>query len=79
MPPVNAELIATERAKLEKRGHDLHQPFQGRGKAVAATWPTGSRFEALSSELSAEQMAKIKSLIVRDERAPPMTRFRLHW
>ena len=64
MAAVIAELIATERAKLEKAG----MTFTNLSKDEAKQWhdmANASRFDALSSKISAEQMAKIKSLIVR--------------
>jgi TRAP-type C4-dicarboxylate transport system substrate-binding protein len=64
MASVNSELIATERAKLEKAG----MTFTNLSPDEAKKWhdmANESRFEALSSKINPEQMAKIKSLIVR--------------
>jgi TRAP-type C4-dicarboxylate transport system substrate-binding protein len=64
MASVNAGLIATERAKLEKAG----MTFTNLSPDEAKKWhdmANESRFEALSSKITPEQMAKIKSLIVR--------------
>jgi TRAP-type transport system periplasmic protein len=61
---VNAQLIATERARLEKAG----MTFTNLSKEEAKQWhdmANESRFEALAPKISPEQMAKIKSLIVR--------------
>jgi len=61
---VNAGLITTERAKLEKAG----MTFTNLSKDEAKKWhdmANESRFDALSSKIAADQMAKIKSLIVR--------------
>jgi TRAP-type transport system periplasmic protein len=64
MASVNAELIAQERAKLEKTG----MTFTNLPPDEAKKWhvmANETKFEALSSKISPEQMAKIKSLIVR--------------
>ena len=64
MAAVDAELIATERGKLEKAG----MTFTNLSPDEAKKWhdmANESRFEALSSKISPEQMSKIKSLIVR--------------
>jgi TRAP-type C4-dicarboxylate transport system substrate-binding protein len=64
MAAVDAELIAAERAKLEKAG----MTFTHLTPDEAKKWhdmANESRFEALSSKIAPEQMAKIKSLIVR--------------
>jgi len=64
MAAVNAELIATERAKLEKAG----MTFTNLSPDEAKKWhdmANESRFDALSSKIAPDQMAKIKSLIVR--------------
>jgi TRAP-type transport system periplasmic protein len=64
MGPVIAQLVASERAKLEKAG----MTFTNLSKEEAKQWhdmANASRFDALSSKISSEQMAKIKSLIVR--------------
>jgi TRAP-type C4-dicarboxylate transport system substrate-binding protein len=61
---VNADLIATERAKLEKAG----MTFTHLAPDEAKKWhdmANESRFDALASKITPEQMAKIKSLIVR--------------
>lgn len=61
---VNADLIATERAKLEKAG----MTFTHLAPDEAKKWhdmANESRFEALAAKIGAEQMARIKSLIVR--------------
>ncbi|MBX9826789.1 MAG: TRAP transporter substrate-binding protein DctP [Xanthobacteraceae bacterium] len=61
---VNAQLIAAERARLEKAG----MTFTNLSSEEAKQWhnmANQSRFDALSSKISADQMAKIKSLIVR--------------
>jgi TRAP-type C4-dicarboxylate transport system substrate-binding protein len=61
---VDAQLIATERGKLEKAG----MTFTNLSPDEAKKWhdmANESRFEALSSKISPEQMSKIKSLIVR--------------
>ena len=64
MAAVDAGLITAERAKLEKAGMTFtHLPPE-----EAKKWhdmANESRFEALSSKIPSEQMAKIKSLIVR--------------
>jgi len=60
----DADLIATERGKLEKAG----MTFTHLSPDEAKQWhvmANESRFEALSSKIAPEQMAKIKSLIVR--------------
>jgi len=65
MAEVNAQLIATERGKLEKAG----MTFTHLSPDEAKKWhdmANESRFEALSSKISPEQMARIKSLIVRN-------------
>ncbi len=64
MAALNAQLIATERGKLEKAG----MTFTNLSKEEAKQWhdmANQSRFDALTSKMSPEQMAKIKSLIVR--------------
>ncbi|AMN40514.1 TRAP dicarboxylate transporter subunit DctP [Rhodoplanes sp. Z2-YC6860] len=61
---VNADLIATERAKLEKAG----MTFTHLSPDEAKKWhdmANESRFDALASKIGQEQMAKIKSLIAR--------------
>jgi TRAP-type C4-dicarboxylate transport system substrate-binding protein len=61
---VDAELIATERGKLEKAG----MTFTNLSADEAKKWhdmANESRFDALSSKITPEQMSKIKSLIVR--------------
>jgi TRAP-type transport system periplasmic protein len=64
MAAVDGELIGAERAKLEKAGMTFtHLPPD-----EAKKWhdmANESRFEALSSKIAPEQMARIKSLIVR--------------
>jgi TRAP-type transport system periplasmic protein len=64
MAAVDAELIGAERAKLEKAGTTFtHLPPD-----EARKWhdmANESRFEALTSKIAPDQMAKIKSLIVR--------------
>ncbi len=65
MAAVDADLIAAERAKLEKAG----MTFTHLSPEEAKKWhdmANESRFEALSSKIAPEQMAKIKSLIVRN-------------
>jgi TRAP-type transport system periplasmic protein len=65
MAKVDADLIATERGKLEKAG----MTFTHLSPDEAKQWhqmANESRFEALSSKMSPEQMSKIKSLIVRN-------------
>lgn len=64
MAAVDAELIAAERAKLEKAGMTFTHllPYEAKKWHDMAN---ESRFEALSSKIAPEQMAKIKSLIVR--------------
>jgi TRAP-type transport system periplasmic protein len=62
---VDADLIATERGKLEKAG----MTFTHLSPEEAKQWhdmANESRFDALASKISAEQMTKIKSLIVRN-------------
>lgn len=64
MAAVDADLIATEREKLTKAG----MTFTNLSAAEAKTWhdvANESRFQALSSKIPADEMAKIKSLIVR--------------
>ena len=64
MAGLNAQLIATERAKLEKAG----MTFTNLSKEEAKQWhdmANQSRFDALAPKMSPDQMAKIKSLIVR--------------
>ena len=64
MASVIAQLIAAERGKLEKAG----MTFTNLSKEEAKQWhdmANASRFDALSSKISPDQMAKIKSLIVR--------------
>ena len=61
---VNAEMVATERSRLEKAG----MTFTSLSPDEAKKWHTmanESRFDALAQRISADQMAKIKSLIVR--------------
>lgn len=60
----DADLIATERGKLEKAGMTFTHlpPDEAKQWHVMAN---ETRFDALSSKISPEQMAKIKSLIVR--------------
>ena len=65
MATLDADLIATERGKLEKAG----MTFTNLSPDEAKQWhvmANESRFDALSSKISPEQMAKIKSLIVRN-------------
>jgi len=65
MAAVDADLIATERRKLETAG----MTFTHLSPDEAKKWhdmANESRFEALSSKVSPEQMSKIKSLIVRN-------------
>jgi TRAP-type transport system periplasmic protein len=65
MAAVDAGLIATERGKLEKAG----VTFTSLSPAEAKQWhdmANESRFDALASKISPEQMSKIKSLIVRN-------------
>ena len=65
MAAVNAELIKTERGKLEKAG----MTFTSLSPDEAKKWhvmANESRFEALSTKITPEQMGKIKSLIVRN-------------
>ena len=65
MAAVDADLIATERAKLEKAG----MTFTHLSPEEAKQWhdmANESRFDALSSKIRPEQMSKIKSLIVRN-------------
>ena len=65
MAAVEADLIATERRKLETAG----MTFTHLSPDEAKKWhdmANESRFEALSSKVSPEQMSKIKSLIVRN-------------
>jgi TRAP-type transport system periplasmic protein len=65
MAKMDADLIATERGKLEKAG----MTFTNLSPDEAKKWhdmANESRFDALSSKISPEQMAKIKSLIVRN-------------
>jgi TRAP-type transport system periplasmic protein len=62
---VDAGLIATERGKLEKAG----LTFTHLSPEEAKRWhdmANESRFDALASKISPEQMGKIKSLIVRN-------------
>jgi TRAP-type transport system periplasmic protein len=62
---VDAGLIATERGKLEKAG----LIFTHLSPEEAKQWhdmANESRFDALASKISPEQMGKIKSLIVRN-------------
>jgi TRAP-type transport system periplasmic protein len=62
---VDAGLIATERGKLEKAG----LTFTHLSPEEAKQWhdmANESRFDALASKISPEQMGKIKSLIVRN-------------
>jgi len=64
MASIDAELIAAERAKLEKAGIT----FTNLSPEETKKWhdmANESRFDALSSKIAPEQMAKIKSLIVR--------------
>jgi len=64
MAAIDADLIATERGKLETAG----MTFTHLSPDEAKKWhdmANESRFEALSSKIAPEQMAKIKSLIVR--------------
>jgi TRAP-type C4-dicarboxylate transport system substrate-binding protein len=65
MAAVDAELIATERGKLEKAGMTFTKlsPDQAKQWQIMAN---SSRFDALISKMSPEQMSKIKSLIVRN-------------
>ena len=65
MAAINAELIKTERGKLEKAG----MTFTNLSPDEAKRWhvmANESRFEALSTKITPEQMSKIKSLIVRN-------------
>ena len=65
MAAVDADLNATERRKLETAG----MTFTHLSPDEAKKWhdmANESRFEALSSKVSPEQMSKIKSLIVRN-------------
>jgi len=65
MAAVDADLIATERRKLETAG----MTFTHLSPDEAKKWhdmANESRFDALSSKVSPEQMSKIKSLIVRN-------------
>ena len=65
MAAVDADLIATERGKLEAAG----MTFTHLSPDEAKKWhdmANESRFDALSSKVSPEQMSKIKSLIVRN-------------
>ena len=65
MATIDADLIATERGKLEKAG----MTFTHLSAQEAKQWhdmANESRFDALSSKIAPEQMAKIKSLIVRN-------------
>ena len=65
MAAIDADLIATERGKLETAG----MTFTHLSPDEAKKWhdmANESRFEALSSKVSPEQMSKIKSLIVRN-------------
>ena len=62
---VDADLIATERGKLEKAG----MTFTHLSAEEAKQWHDMAnelRFDALASKISPEQMSKIKSLIVRN-------------
>jgi TRAP-type C4-dicarboxylate transport system substrate-binding protein len=65
MAKLDADLIAAERGKLEKAG----MTFTNLSPDEAKKWhdmANESRFDALSSKMSPEQMSKIKSLIVRN-------------
>lgn len=65
MAAIDADLIATERGKLETAG----MMFTHLSPDEAKKWhdmANESRFDALSSKVSPEQMSKIKSLIVRN-------------
>jgi TRAP-type C4-dicarboxylate transport system substrate-binding protein len=65
MAAVDADLIAAERAKLEKAG----MIFTHLSAEEAKQWhdmANESRFDALSTKISPEQMSRIKSLIVRN-------------
>ena len=65
MAAIDADLIATERGKLESAG----MTFTHLSPDEAKKWhdmANESRFDALSSKVSPEQMSKIKSLIVRN-------------
>ena len=65
MAAVNAELIKTERGKLEKAG----MTFTNLSSDEAKKWhdmANESRFDALSTKITPEQMSKIKSLITRN-------------
>jgi len=65
MAAIDADLIATERGKLETAG----MTFTHLSPDEAKKWhdmANESRFDALSSKVSPEQMSKIKSLIVRN-------------
>jgi TRAP-type C4-dicarboxylate transport system substrate-binding protein len=62
---VDADLIGVERGKLEKAG----MTFTHLSPDEAKQWhdmANESRFDALASKISPEQMSKIKSLIVRN-------------
>jgi TRAP-type transport system periplasmic protein len=65
MAAVDADLVATERGKLEKAG----MTFTHLSPDEAKKWhdmANESRFDALSGKMSPEQMSRIKSLIVRN-------------
>jgi TRAP-type transport system periplasmic protein len=65
MAAIDADLIATERGKLETAG----MTFTHLSPDEAKKWhdmANESRFDALSSKVSPEQLSKIKSLIVRN-------------
>jgi TRAP-type C4-dicarboxylate transport system substrate-binding protein len=65
MAALDADLVAAERGKLEKAG----MTFTHLSPDEAKKWhgmANESRFEALSSKMSPEQMSRIKALIVRN-------------
>jgi TRAP-type transport system periplasmic protein len=65
MAAIDADLIAAERAKLEKAGIT----FTHLSPDEAKQWhdlANESRFEALSAKIAPEQMSRVKSLIVRN-------------
>lgn len=65
MAAIDADLIATERGKLERAGMTFTHLSPDEGKQ----WhdmANESRFDALSSKISPEQMTRIKSLIARN-------------
>jgi len=64
MAALDADLVAAERGKLEKAGMTFTHlsPDEAKKHDMA----NESRFEALSSKMSPEQMSRIKALIVRN-------------